>query len=455
MAATSLTTALAAHRFGLGAAPGEFAQAGRDGRAWLERQMKDAHIPERLKGLPGSGALVKDLPERGQAAKAPEDFARKGRDHFALELRHRLMSAFSSGQPFVERLTHFWSNHFTVSLNKAVVTYFAGAYEREAIRPNLFGSFADLLIAATRHPAMQLYLDNAYSIGPNSPAGQRSGRGLNENHGREILELQTVSVAAGFTQADVAGLAKILTGWSIDRGPGRDGGRVDPKTGFGFFPLRHEPGPKELLGKIYEDEDGEKEGIQALRDLARHPMTARFVSAKMARHFLTDEPDEGTVGRLERVFLSTGGDLKALTLALLDEPSAWTPSLVKVRSPIEFVTAAVRAVAGDAVSTIDDSVLMRLAGTLQQMGQMPFRAPSPKGWSDRSADWASADAVMDRIEWAHALAEQLKQVPNPAELAKNVLGPLLSKETAMQVSRAPTGPDGLALMLVAPEFMRR
>ncbi|MBL8157578.1 MAG: DUF1800 domain-containing protein, partial [Anaerolineae bacterium] len=228
--------------------------------------------------------------------------------------------------PFLERLVWFWSNHFTISVLKQRMIFVAGGYEREAIRPNVLGRFEDLLIATVRHPAMLLYLDNAFSIGPDSPAGRFTGRGLNENHAREILELHTLGVNGGYTQTDVIELARVLTGWSVDRQG------TDNDNGFKFFPNRHQPGTKTLLGKTYA-EAGEAEGRQALIELARHPSTARHIATKLARHFIADEPPPQAVARLERVFRDTGGDLKAMAIAIVDEPAAWQPSLTKMRTP--------------------------------------------------------------------------------------------------------------------------
>jgi uncharacterized protein (DUF1800 family) len=371
-----------------------------------------------------------------------------GRDMFLAEMRPWMKNAFETNVPFLERLIWFWSNHFTVSILKARILYFAGTYEREAIRPFVLGKFEDLLIATVRHPAMLLYLDNAYSIGPNSRAGRWAGRGLNENHAREILELHTMSVIGGYTQNDVIALAKILTGWSLQRGD-----QVSNPTGFEYYENRHEPGAKVLLGKTYAD-NGEREGLDALRDLARHPATARFIATKFARHFIADEPPPQAVARLERVYRETGGDLKALAMAVVDEPSAWQPNLAKVRTPIEYVVAAIRLLGGGK-ETLGEQQFRGLAESLRIMGQIPFTANSPKGWPDVASAWAGPAAVMERAQWAHVLAERIPQKPDPVRLGEAGLGPLLSPATRAELARAADATQGLALLIASPEFQRR
>jgi uncharacterized protein (DUF1800 family) len=293
---------------------------------------------------------------------------------------------------------------------------------------------------------MLIYLDNAYSIGPDSPAGRYTGKGLNENHAREILELHTVGVNGGYTQADVIELAKILTGWSVDR-------ESATGTGFKFFQNRHQAGSKTLLGKSY-GENGEREGEDALRDLARHPSTARHIATKLARHFIADEPPPQAVAKLERVFRDTGGDLRALAAALVDEPSAWQPTLSKMRTPIEYIVAAVRLLGG-IQDTLGDQRFQGLAESLRVMGQIPFTAQSPKGWPDVASAWAGPAAIMERVQWAHVLAERIQKKPDPAMLADMTMGPLLSPPTREALKLAADPTQGLALLLASPEFQRR
>ena len=207
----------------------------------------------------------------------------------------RFKSVFHAEVGFAERLVHFWSNHFCVSAVKGPVRAIAGCFEREAIRPHVFSRFADMLQAAERHPAMLFYLDNAQSFGPHSKAGQNRKRGLNENLAREILELHTLGVDGGYTQADVTALARILTGWTFAGAKGKLG---EPGT-FVFFTNAHEPGNQTLLGKVYPA-GGIEQGEAALADLARHPATARHIAHKLARHFVADNPPDSLVAKLEK-----------------------------------------------------------------------------------------------------------------------------------------------------------
>ncbi len=449
----AIEAALAAHRFGLGANQADLTNASSDPRGWLKWQL--GSVDPALQAFAAnkrSGDILRELPGQVDQLKGTAEGKKKiqemGRDMFLGEMRPWMKNAFETKVPFLERLVWFWSNHFTISIQKARLIYFAGTYEREAIRPNVLGSFEDLLFASVRHPAMQLYLDNAFSIGPNSRAGKFTGKGLNENHAREILELHTLGVDGGYGQDDVIALAKILTGWSIERGD-----QVDNATGFKFFENRHEPGAKVLLGKTYS-ENGEREGTDALRDLARHPATARHVATKFARHFIADEPPPQAVARLERVYHATGGDLRALSLAIVDEPAAWNRQLMKVRTPIEYVVAAVRLLGG-VRETLGDEQFKGLAESLRIMGQIPFTASSPKGWPDVASAWAGPAAIMERAQWAHVLASRIPQKPDPVRLGEMGLGALLSATTRAALERAADATQGLALLIASPEFQRR
>ena len=257
----------------------------------------------------------------------------------------------------------FWSNHFTVSVQKPIISPLVNAFEVESIRPHVTGRFADMLKAVTGHPAMLLYLDNAQSIGPNSRAGQRNSKGLNENLAREIMELHTIGVNGGYTQDDVIAFAKILTGWGLAKG---DDGVIPQAV---FHPQVHEPGPKTLLGKTYQ-EDGANEGMAALDDLARHPSTATFIATKLVRHFVADDPPKEAVARLAEVFRSTDGDLKAVSKALVAMKECWQTPLTKFRTPYEFMVAALR------LTGITPTPIQAING-LNALDYAVFNAPSP------------------------------------------------------------------------------
>src|SRR3954471_11115965 len=237
------------------------------------------------------------------------------RENYLAMVGARTNAALATQAPFVERMVHFWANHFAVSADKLTVIGMAGLLEFEAIRPHVLGKFADMLVAVERHPAMLLYLDQAQSIGPNSRAGQiaarfgRQRRGLNENLAREILELHTLGVNGGYSQADVTEFARVLTGWTVDgltRGPMQRmiGGNGRPGD-FHFAELIHEPGTRNVAGRVYA-QDGEAQGLAVLADLAADPRTARHLATKLTRHFAGDDPPPAMVERLTQTWLHSG-----------------------------------------------------------------------------------------------------------------------------------------------------
>jgi uncharacterized protein (DUF1800 family) len=286
-------------------------------------------------------------------------------------------------------------------------------------------------------------------------AGMVTGKGLNENLGREILELHTLGVNGGYAQSDVIALAKILTGWSVDRGAGPMQRLVSAEAGngFRFYPPRHEPGQKTLLGKAYPA--GYQGGEQALRDLALHPATAHHIAVKLATHFIADQPPEDSVRRIETAFRDSGGALMKVYEAIVDDSVSWNPVAVKFRSPVEFVTAAMRAVSNERMETLDEQTVRGVIQSARAMGEMPFAAPSPKGWPDSESAWTGSEAILQRIEWANAAAERLGSSAVPMRTAEDALGPFLSQDTRTAIQRAASPAQGLALLFVSPEFQRR
>ncbi len=345
---------------------------------------------------------------------------------------------------FGERLAMFWANHFAVAVSKSEEVHgVAGAFEREAIRPHVFGHFADMLLAVETHPAMLGYLDNQQSIGPNSRANANKKRGLNENLARETLELHTLGVNGGYTQADVTTLAKIITGWTVARAQGKLG---TPGT-FVFNAGAHEPGDQTLLGLTYAD-TGVGQGREALRDLARHPATAQHIATKLVRHFVADTPPPALVQTVAATFSKTGGDLSAVYRALIGSEDAWNPTLSKVRSPLEFMTALLRA-SGE---TPKPNVIL---GVLNAMGQ-PFWSPAgPNGFADTADVWASSESLSMRMDVANMIANAVPPQVDPRRFVSDSLGPLLSQETLQAVSRAETRKQGLVIAYLSPEFQRR
>lgn len=435
-----------AHRFGLGAGPKDIQLITQNPQAWLKQQLRADTITD----LEGDFASAADLlTDKSAAGGKPtkeqrREMQKRDRDIYTREVQARFHQAIASRTPLIERLVMFWSNHFTVSvLGKRRLQKLAGAFEREAIRPHVLGKFSDMLLAVTQHPAMLIYLDNVVSFGPNSKVGRKRKRGLNENLAREILELHTLGVNGGYTQDDVIGLAKIITGWTIVP-PQKGGG------GFKYIDSAHEPGAHVLLGESYP-QAGQAQGIEALKDLAIHPSTARFISTKLARHFIADQPPQSAIAKLESVFLETQGDLRAMMESLIDMPEVWQTTLPKVKKPYELVISAFKL----ADMTAMKSPFKQLLKGLKLLEHRPFMAPSPAGWPDREADWLSPNAMMTRVEWCHAFAQMVKPTDNPHQLAKAVLGDIAKTQTLQWIERAPSAVDGLALLLASPEWQRR
>lgn len=439
---------IAVNRFGLGARPGELRSAAADPAGWVERQLaSQADVPSALSGFPGSRDTILQFQAARKAAKKSKDksgvkmLRKKYRQAYLDEAAARTQTQIDTTQPVTERLVAFWSNHFTVSVRKPLLRGAAGAFEREAIRPHVTGRFTDMLRAVVRHPAMLVYLDNAQSIGPNSKAGRRRKRGLNENLAREILELHTLGVDGGYTQTDVREFAKILTGWSVA------GGRVQSPDGFTFRKAAHEPGPKMLLGRRFT-EAGVREGEDALDMLARHPSTARHVATKLVRHFAADVPPERLVKHLAQVFLDTDGDLRAVMGALVRAPEVWAAPLPKVKTPNEFVVSVLRA-------TGYRDAPKKLIGALRLLGQLPYAAPSPAGWPDEAAKWVGPAAMMQRAEFSMALGRRLKGKLAADALLAETIAPVVSEATKLAVARAPTRAEAIATVFASPEFQRR
>jgi uncharacterized protein (DUF1800 family) len=346
---------------------------------------------------------------------------------------------------FVERLVAFWSNHFAVSVAKGgPVLASAGPFEREAIRPNVLVRFSSLLLAAESHPAMILFLDNHRSIGPNAAAGKFAGRGLNENLGREILELHTLGVGAGYTQADVTELSRALTGWSVGEPESESG-----VTGaFDFKPNWHEPGERAILGKHYA-QTGVEQAREALDDLARHPATARHVATKLARHFVADNPAPELVDALTRRFRESDGDLKAVAEALVDDDGAWSAKATKARSPLEFFVAAARA-AG--FLPPDPGPYLQ---ALNLLGEPLWSPAGPNGFPDSSDTWTSPESMKLRLDLASTMGQRMGAHAEPLEVLNAAFGEMVSAETRQAVERAESRQQALALLFMAPEFQRR
>ncbi|WP_199541593.1 DUF1800 domain-containing protein [Paraburkholderia kururiensis] len=503
--------AIALNRFGLGARPGDAPP--REPKAWLVEQLSAYQpMPAAWSGLPSSVALAADFAQRREqvaaarkaaavagaskpragtaiiqsaAKERAQSLARNGTNAtdatnppataapltdkqqaekalradvvsaYRAAVNARVTSALVTPTPFVERLVHFWANHFAVSTEKPAVAVLAGAFEAEAIRPHVLGRFEDMLVAVERHPAMQVFLDQTRSVGPDSLAALRADardpthkRGLNENLAREIMELHTLGVRSGYTQQDVTEFARALTGWSVA------GARQNPRMApaqpgtFVFRTALHEPGTRTVMGRSY-DESGEQQALAILHDLAASPATARHIAGKLARHFVADNPPPAVVDRLANAFMQSGGDLPTVYRALIDSPEAWSPRAAKFKSPWEWTVSAMRGLGWQ------DLGAFQAAPLLTQLGEPVWRPGSPAGYDDIAASWAAPDALVRRVEAAQRFAAHASPDLDPRTLGQQLFAGTLSEPTALAVSRAESTSTAIALLLVSPDFQRR
>ena len=450
----------ALNRFGLGARIDERGRID-DPRAWLRTQVGRAPV-----ATPPAGVTEIVMADALRAVR----MAGQGNERERREARQRLVRLIASEQqaaltqrvtsdaPFAERLVAFWSNHLCVSVAaKLTVGPFAGSYERDVIRRHVFGRFEDMVLHSARHPAMLFYLDNLQSVGPDSRGLQmarRRGqqRGLNENYARELLELHTLGVDGGYTQNDVIELARMLTGWTVSgvNGPGQ---RLlnRPANGpveFAFVEMLHQPGAKTLLGVKYQ-ESGVKEGERAIRALCRHPATARFVARKLVAHFVADDPPASAIDKIAKVFQQTEGDLREVSLALIDLPEAWAPDVRKFRTPQDWLVAVLRAFSAPEVN-------LALLPALRQLRHPLWSPQAPKGFSDALQDWADPDSLLNRAELARTIAKRVSRSGmDPRRMLDVVdVAPADPLRAMIADARVPNE-ERLALAIAAPAFQWR
>ncbi|HEX4023702.1 MAG TPA: DUF1800 domain-containing protein [Steroidobacteraceae bacterium] len=496
MSSEHAAAASAANRFGLGARPGDLSQI-HDAVAWLWAQTQRAPAgSDAFDGLPGSLDYLQREAEltrrrrtlRRDAVDAPTTAGTGGNaataegkpdnplarlyvmtfgDDLRREAVARWQVAVSTETPFSERLVRFWSNHFAVSVDKGPTRLYAAPMEREAIRPHVNGRFVDLLLAVETHPAMLRYLDQAQSVGPDSRlarrvdartddraaagAGGRPARklGLNENLGREIMELHTLGVDGGYTQADVTEFSRALTGWSLPAPIQLERG-IDVGSAFVFRPGAHEPGTRTVLGRRYSD-DGMQQARAILADLALHPATAKHLATQLARHFVADNPPPALIERMARAYRDSGGELTALYSALIHSPQAWAADARKFRTPQDFVVAGLRA----GVIAIGAGP-QPWEGLLQRLGQPTFMPRSPSGYTDVAGDWIAPDALWKRVQIAQAMAERVSREDlDPPALARAVLGPALHPDTLAAMAHAEAPQQAVTILFASPDFQWR
>jgi uncharacterized protein (DUF1800 family) len=357
----------------------------------------------------------------------------------------RLVRAVDSDRQLNEVMVDFWFNHFNVYSGKALDRFLVTGYERDAIRPHIWGRFEDLLMATAKSPAMLFYLDNAKSVAAPENRTQRAQRfmqrmaperakqgGLNENYAREIMELHTLGVDAGYTQKDVTELARVFTGWTIARP--QEG---DPR--FIFRPALHDAGAKTVLSIHFPAGGGMEEGERMIRVLAHHPATAHHIAYQLCQRLVADDPPKALVDRVAKRFLDTDGDLRQTVKAVIDSPEFWDPRSydAKVKSPFEYVASAVRAIGG----RLDDPT--PLARSLQQMGEPLYGAQPPTGYSNNASSWVNTGALLARLNFALALA---------ANKMPGVHADVVSLIPAEDAADANRSVDALALALTGGEI---
>ncbi|MGO6740306.1 DUF1800 domain-containing protein [Rhizobium ruizarguesonis] len=496
---------MAAIRFGYGFRPGE---APPDSKDELIGQLRKAAAatPDFPLGGPDMRhqailSLQAQLQQIRQDAKTVTDdttqremrkgVQRQAQQQFQHDANLRLMQAVLSPYGFYERLATFWTDHFSTSANKSLpMRLIVPLYEAEAIRPFISGKFGDLLRSATAHPAMLIYLDQADSLGPDSAGGIKRNKGLNENLGRELLELHTLGAGSGYTQADVTAAAMVLTGLTIDR----------KEMDIAFRPNISEPGAHEVLGVSYGGRRRSRDDyLDMLDDLALHPKTAAHISRKLAVHFIADQPDEGMVSDMAEAWKKTDGDLTAVYTAMLDHPAAWRDEGAKARQPFDYVVTGLRALNAGPVNGVVGSFLaanqqgtdegdmaantpgmagspvptdpagearekrlkaFRTAralgqGALRRMGQPTWLPPSPAGFEEGFSAWITGSQLAERLAWARRAAAQFGRDEDPREFLKSTLADAARDETIRVVSQAPNKISGLTLVLASPEFNRR
>jgi len=436
--------------------------------AYLDEQfhperISDAPLEEKLAGLKTmrltSRELIELYPPPKQAAQNPEMMRgqemMQGPRVVILELQQmRLLRAVYGQRQLHEVMAGFWSNHFNIFAAKGADRWLSTSYDRDTIRPHALGRFKDLLRATAQSPAMLFYLDNWLSASPDAVvarfAPNNRRRGLNENYARELMELHTLGVDGGYTQKDVQEVARCFTGWTI-RQPRGEGG-------FQFEPRIHDPGEKIVLGRRIPAGGGMEDGLTVLDLLARHPSTARFISLKLARRFVADQPPSSLVNKAAEAFRQSDGDIPTVLRAIFEAPEFFAPDTfqAKVKMPLEYVASALRATGTEVQMSHQ---LLRYLG---RMGEPLFLAQPPTGYPDIGSSWTSPDMLLTRMNFASDLVAN--RIPGSRfsseaagdreSFARLVAPDALSPATRSALSQT-EGSQSIALLMAAPEFQRR
>ncbi|MGB0411256.1 MAG: DUF1800 domain-containing protein [Pikeienuella sp.] len=441
---TPSETTISAIRFGYGFHPDQHPPRGPDD---LMRHLlrPDNTLPSGPTVQERHAALKQFIKEK--KAKTGDNTARRMiRGMVNRDLTSRVLAPIVSTTGFFERLATFWSDHFTVAMRGQSTRVIVGRYEADAIRPHIAGNFRDMLRASATHQAMLMFLNQIQSIGPNSKAGKRNGRGLNENLAREIIELHTLGVGAAYTQKDIQQFALLLTGlW------------INPRTGETVFNQRRaEPGEKIILGQRFGRQAHVLADISAALDhLARHPATAQHIARKLAIHFVSDSPPQSLIKAMANAFTANDGALRPVYQAMLEHTESWRTFGNKVKQPFDFVVSSIRAAGGDRARIWRAQNGMQAVRALRFMNQPVLAAPGPDGWPEGARDWINAQGLTVRLKWASDLAQAMGQRADPRAFLTTALSDTAREETVFAVTNAAEKWEGVALALASPEFNRR
>jgi len=483
---------MAAIRFGYGLRLSEKAPA--DADALISQIDKGVAQKARFprEGLTGRAETVTRIVSV-RAAEAKARQAGKGNDDIRKQIQQearriyrqdamaRMAQAVYSPLGFYERLASFWMDHFSTSVMKSLsMRMLVPMYEAQAIRPNIGGPFSRLLQSAIVHPAMLIYLDQSQSVGPDSVAGRRNNRGLNENLGRELLELHTLGAGSGYNQNDVRSAALVLTGLAVD----------NRSLEVVYRQNIAEEGPITVLGRTYRDDEGQgQDHLLLLEDLAADPRTALHVSRKLAAHFIADDPPGEIVQAMVDAWSKSQGNLTEVYRAMLTHPAAWINPGRKIKKPFEFVISGFRALdlpernfatlvsdidvenadrgpVGDAMEMVGapSQADIRKRATransltlaaLQRMGQPIWQPPSPAGFADEERVWLAPSQLSERIAWSRMMARVFGQKMEPSEFLQAALADAVSPETRTIIGQAPNKVHGITMVFASPEFNRR
>lgn len=457
-------------RFGLGPKPGGAARIGMQTNSARDACLRElnnatsAQVPESSIKVFSTEANAEievsyekacwvGLNQRKDPMDPMEDIRPTPQDILAAERAARYAKHMSPEVGFLERLVLFWANHFSVFESKAeLVRATAGHLERSVIRPNVLGKFSDMLKGVITHPAMIVYLDNHLSVGPKSKIAWR--RSYNENLAREILELHTVGVGAGYSQEDVTNFARILTGWTVYHFKHAKAGQ------FYFNPDMHEPGAFTVMGQNFA-QAGQAQGLAVLDFLANHPSTAQFIAFKLLLHFVTDNPSEEMVNRLAAVFRSTQGDLKAVAAELINMPESWSEPMNRLRQPYPWMVSQMRGMGLDEKAAVAQNNSLRTF--LQSINHLTYRCMTPDGYADENYVWENPNAIRMRKDVAGAFVagcisgtpSKRWTGPRPADLAVQLLPGALSPQSAAEIAYWTNPRDALNILFVTPEYLRR